>query len=57
MIAYIPDIDQWQGLGLDLLVMIRYNIYIIYINAMGEKPGYYTIDGDGVVTMKTHEKN
>ena len=37
MTAYIPNINQWQVLGLEVLVMIQYNIYIIYINAMGSK--------------------
>ena len=39
MITYIPNINQWQGLGLELLVMIPYNIYIIYINANKIKTG------------------
>ena len=43
MITYIPNIDQWQHLGLELLVMIQYNIYILYINATGSKLGCYNI--------------
>ena len=37
MITSIPNINQWQGLVLELLVMIPYNIYITYINANGVK--------------------
>ena len=29
MITYTQNINQWQGLGLDLLAMIPYNIYIL----------------------------
>ena len=60
MITYIPNIDQGPGLGLELLVMIQYNIYIIYINAMGSKPGCYKYK---VITMlslnmfKTNDMN
>ena len=39
MISYIPNINQGQGLGLELHVTIPYNIYIIYINAIGVKTG------------------
>ena len=43
MITYIPNIDQWKNLGLEILVMIRYNIYILYINATRSKLGCYNI--------------
>ena len=39
MIAYIPNINQWQGLGFELHAMVPYNIYIIYISANGVKAG------------------
>ena len=44
MLAYIPNINKQQGLVLELLVMIAYNIYIIYINANGFKTGVLQCD-------------